>query len=138
MKHIIPILFTACLLSGCAVMSGTGPVRPAVQPAASQGPFDKIGLGMKRTEVVPLLDREVTVGYEKDPISGEFTPVKVKALYSTEVLQSNGVPYQVDFYIIADQKAASPEEGDLMPLIYQNGVLVGKGRAELEALRKRE
>jgi hypothetical protein len=137
MKNIL-ILFTICLLSGCAVVSGPGTVKPATQMAAPQGPFDRIGLGMKRTEATALLEREATVGYEKDPVSGEFSPVRSRALFSTEIIQVNGVSYQVDSYIIADLKTAAPEEGELMPLIYQNGILVGKGRVELEALRARE
>lgn len=121
------------MLSGCVTLTTERPASPAA-PAAGD-PFPAVGLGMKRDQVVALLDREITIGYEQDSVSGEFKPLKARSLYSTELLEKNGVSYLVDSYMPADVKTGTPSESELYPLIFQNGVLVGKGRAELDRLK---
>ena len=135
-KLLVAILFVA-FLQGCAAGPGPQGTDNVAAPAVVPGALPEASLGMRRDDIVGLLDREVTAGYEKDQASGEFRPIKARALYSTEMIEVNGITYQVDSYIVAGMKTASPGGNDLMPLIYQKGILVGKGKAELEALRAR-
>jgi len=125
------------VLSGCATVS-TPPEKPvATAVETSPGILPQASLGMRREDVLPLLTRSATVGYEKDAATGEFRPVRAGALYSTEVVVVNGITYQVDSYVVGDIKAEGAQAHNLLPLIYQKGILVGKGQSELEALKAR-
>ena len=136
-KTLLLIFWSSFLFAGCAIVPAPEATNNAPAVVINRGPLPEASLGMRREEIVKLLDRQVIVGYEKDPSSGEFHPLRAKALYSTEVLEIGGIAYQVDLYIVSDVKTAAPGEQDLLPLIYQKGVLVGKGISELEALKAR-
>lgn len=130
------VFLAAPLVQGCVTASLPESSQSAAL-IADFGPLPEASLGMRREDVAGLLDREVIIGYEKDPVNGEFVPRKLKSLYSTEVLEANGIEYQVDSYLVVGRAVGNFGESDLFPLIYQKGILVGKGQVELEAVRSR-
>ena len=138
-------ILCACVLvlsaAGCATVSGV-PASTTVQGGPVKvDPFSEIAIGMAQAEVVALLNGEVTVGYEADPASGQFKPIRRKTLVSSEIIEDHGQDYQVDMYLPRGGQDASSGMAQAAvkpyPFIYSKGALVAKGFAELEALRVR-
>ncbi|MBF0619455.1 MAG: hypothetical protein HQL19_04750 [Candidatus Omnitrophica bacterium] len=136
-RKFLYILIAAWSVSGCAVAVNPLPAVnvPAlmVAPAAS-----RLVLGMTRTEVIALMKAPVTVGYVIDPVTQAAKPVQVQNLYSSEVLTLGADQYLVDHYLTHDVAAGvAVGENDLLPLVYQNNILVAKSREDLQALQKK-
>jgi hypothetical protein len=94
---------------------------------------------MTRAKVAGLMARQVKVGVEIDPVSGEVRPIEIKSLYSTEMLQLGKEVYLVDRYmdgeIQPDKVRGNIADDLLMPMVFYNDLLVAKGREGLEALK---
>ncbi|NTV29691.1 MAG: hypothetical protein HGA80_06400 [Candidatus Omnitrophica bacterium] len=134
MRRLGTIVMLGVLLSGCATVQ-PGVTKNVTVTVAEPSMLPAAALGMRRDAILPLLERDAVTGYEQDAVTGEFRPRTTKALYSTEMVEAGGISYLVDYYIVTDVKSGKPGESDLCPLIYQKDILVGKGRAELEALK---
>lgn len=134
MRTVGWFLVLVMFLPGCAT-APSRTTKSVTVTAVEPGLLPEATLGMKRDAVLPILDRDVVIGYEIDEATGEFHPRTTKALYSTEMLEANGIQYLVDSYIVSDIKSGKPGDNDLCPLIYQKDILVGKGRNELQALK---
>ncbi len=129
MRYIFLVLFMI-VLGGCSSL----PLNSSLLPVASQAMEPT--LGMTRPQVAALMTRTVTVGYEIDPVTGEAKPLEAKSLYSTEVVPVGNETYLVDSYIIGVPLPGHPVTASgLMPMIFKDDLLCGKGRDALAALK---
>lgn len=128
-----------CLLivcSGCAIVT-SGPFAPQAGTTAVPREL-QLKLGMSAAEVSAIMDRTVTVGYEIDPATGASKPIESRSLFSTEFLTQGAKTYQVDKYIIRDENGIAMTAEDLLyPVVFEHGLLVAKGQAELEQLKSK-
>ena len=121
------MLVGAC---GCALVSTS-----MVPVAVPQRPVDRLTLGMTRVEVAAIMDARVIVSYEIDPVNGASKPVEARNLYSSEIVDINGVSCQIDRYIIHPPVAARVADAELYPVVYKNGLLIAKGMSGLSELK---
>ncbi len=123
-------------LNGCALTMKDVPViGPAI--VEETGPGAGISLGMTREQVIAVMDKPVTVGFEFDASTGLTKAIQISSLYSSEVLTLGERAYLVDYYIVDTQRAQTRiADADLYPVVFLNDILAAKGRAELQALKE--
>jgi tetrahydromethanopterin S-methyltransferase subunit B len=141
MRKLAGLFFLLLSFSGCVSVSTLPPAVPVQVKPAQADPFKGIVLGMGHATVAGLLDGEVTVGFEVDPQTGAFRPIREKTLVSSEVLEIRGQVYQIDMYLprMSSEQLLDPSQAAAKsyPLIFRDGVLVGKGDADLQGFRIR-
>jgi len=120
------IIFLSLLLTGCA----TGPVyNPSQITTRVEISFNESGLkavqdGMTLDQVHHVMGHELLIGYESQ--SSGYKPLTVPNPYKTEGLKNTG--YLIEYYIQAiRQPDGIVSDDELMPLIFKNGKLIGRG-----------
>jgi hypothetical protein len=116
------------LTGGCA--GAAGKVVPSGAVAALQ---DRVALGMARPQVEAAMGGTMVVGYDVDPVSGQARPITMNKLFSSEIMTFKGIDHQVDQYLL--KPPADGKTKELYPVVYKNGVVVGKGPEALERLQ---
>lgn len=100
--------------------------------------IELVRVGMTYQEVQNVMGEGVFTGYEQvKPQSGSFEPMTIPAPFREEDIVSAGRTYHVVFYftdVVASDGIVSEEE--LMPLVFIDDKLIGKGADFLFDLKK--
>lgn len=93
---------------------------------------------MSYQEVQALMGDEILTGYQKDPLTNQFEPMKLKNPYRIEILQRSGQLYNIVYYFtkIKNSDGIISDE-ELTPLIFKNNQLMAQGWDSLFALRNK-
>ncbi|MDP2653602.1 MAG: hypothetical protein Q8Q08_06165 [Candidatus Omnitrophota bacterium] len=84
--------------------------------------------GMTVQEVRSLLDEQVIIGYEQAPDGQSYVPVTLNNPYRIETVQKGGLTYEIYYYFSGvKQPDGLVADDELVPLVFEDGKLVGKG-----------
>lgn len=134
MQKFLMLMLLVFVGAGCATLS----VPVAMTPVIAL-PQEQLTPGMTRAEAVAVMAAQVVVGYEADPASGVFKPIKAQNLYSAELVTVKGTTYQVDRYIVREPAPGTPVALDILfPVVYKDGILTAKGRDGLAGIMANE
>ena len=122
----------ACfLLVGCVSMEtkSSSAIRPTLLAK-----MDQIVVGMTHAEVERLVEQDVKIGYQKNA-QDQWGVVTLKNPYRGETFDKDGKQYIVEYYLAQIKKADGMiADDELMPLVFENRVLKGKGWDDLLGL----
>jgi len=90
--------------------------------------FHKVSLGMSIQEVVEIMGRTLRTGYVLgDDQSQSIEEINIPAPVEAETITGGGKEYEVFYYVTQVSIPDGVFNGDeLMPLIFENGKLIGK------------
>jgi hypothetical protein len=90
----------------------------------------QITIGMTRDQVHKIMGDSITIGYSQEQ------PLTIHNPYKTEDLKIKEEMYLVEQYVVRINKPDGfVTDDELMPLIFNKGKLVGKGKDYLKTLR---
>ncbi|MCR4337792.1 MAG: hypothetical protein NUV91_08320 [Candidatus Omnitrophica bacterium] len=144
MKHGWLILLV--FLGGCATVPPVleDPPAPTQTETPSEGVRRFISLqqihdGMSQDEVGNALGKQVVIGYElENEQEKRYRPLTVNNPYRTEKIQKGLRSYHVDYYLVGIQAQDDQVSDDeLIPLVFENGRLIGQGWEFLESVKGR-
>jgi hypothetical protein len=128
------IIFLSLILAGCA----TSPVYNPMQAASSQEILlNESGLkavqeGMTMDQVHKIMGQEFVIGYEFH--APDYKPLTILNPYKSEAIK--GTDYFIEYYIEAiRQPDGIVSDNELMPLIFKNDKLIGRGWPLANSLR---
>ena len=131
-------LLSCFLLAGCTFQTLTEPPvlggkGPGLSDPATDSRLTRIGSvrpGMTSREVAAMMGETTIIGYERqDAVSNAYHPVTVANPYHKELLRAADKTYDVFYYFTHIQKADGIISSDeLTPLVFENDILIGKGR----------
>ena len=120
------IIFLSLILTGCA----TSPVYNPMQMASSQeillneSSFKAIQEGMTIDQVHKSMGQELAIGYEFQ--GPGYKPLTIPNPYKSEAIKATGC--FIEYYIEAiRQPDGVVRDNELMPLIFKNDKLIGRG-----------
>jgi len=133
--------FLCLFLAGCVAMTSA----PEFSSQKGKGPsialtnIEKVQLGMTYNEVAGIMGDTINIGYkESSALDGAYEEVLVKNPYYEEVLQSSETQYRVVCYFTHIKKADGiVTDDELTPLVFEENLLIGKGRDFLFELKDR-
>ena len=137
------LIICTALLAGCVSLSQeTGPTAatgagsfPQSVKAISQMHLVKIG--MLKPEVKSLLDEKLTIGYQ-EATPGAYTAVTLNNPYRFETLKKEHKVFDVYYYFTGiKQTDGKITDDELMPVVFENEQLVGKGWSFFDRLRSK-
>jgi hypothetical protein len=125
MRFILIILSTL-FLAGCATTPAYNPMQSAGQQEIllNESSFKSIQDGMSMDQVHEIMGQELVVGYgAKSP---GYNPLTIPNPYKSQTIKDTG--YIVEYYIESiRQPDGVVSDNELMPLVFKNGKLVGRG-----------
>jgi len=86
-------------------------------------------IGMTQKEVETIMGNYLTIGHQiEDTLTNNFKPITLNAPYRKEVLKRRKKTYDVHYYFTQIRKTDGLiAEDELMPLIFEKDILIGKG-----------
>jgi hypothetical protein len=120
------IIFLSLSLAGCASSIVYNPMKVASQEEflLNESSFKAIQDGMTIDQVHQIMGTELVIGYQ-DQASG-YKPLTVRNPYKSEAGKDQG--YFIEYYIEAIRRPDDiVSDNELMPLIFKNGKLIGRG-----------
>ena len=133
------ILFIGLLVAGCVSSTPKGTASiPNAPTTLLNTPIDQIQLGMTYQQLANFIKSSVIVGYQKSPTDPSvFEPLIFKNPLKAEVVKNDDKEYEVFYYLGEMKKADSMiTDDELIPVIFQNGYVVGKGWDFLWQIKK--
>ena len=124
--RLIWIIFSSLILVGCASTPVYNPMQQASQQEIllNESEFKSIQDGMTVDQVHEKMGQELVVGYAFQ--SPGYKPLTIPNPYKSETLKDTG--YIIEYYIEAiRQPDGVVSDNELMPLIFKNSRLVGRG-----------
>ena len=128
------IIFLSLILTGCAT-------SPVYNPMQSDSPqeilLNESGLkalreGMALDQVHQMMGQELIIGY-KEQTPG-YLPLTIPNPYKSEAIKNTG--FFIEYYIEAIREPNGIiTDNELMPLIFKNGKLIGRGWPLANSLR---
>ncbi len=121
-------------VSGCAASTVYNPmqVENPAEIELNTGGFKAIQEGMTLDQVHQIMGTELVVGYADQ--SPGYKPLTIPNPYRTEAL--NDKNYFIEYYIEAvRQPDGIVSDNELMPLIFKDGRLIGRGWPLANSLR---
>jgi len=149
MKNLILFLVIVFTFAGCA----NAPVYNALVSSSQQtflingASLAQVLVGMKQEQVHQLMGDSIIIGYAyQKPLSDEETVLKSSAVdykpltinnpYKTQDIKTKNGLYKVEYYVSSVQQPDGViKEDELVPLVFHEGILVGKGRDFLKDFR---
>jgi hypothetical protein len=139
------ILWLLCLFfAGCVAATS----RPDLSFKKGEGPsiaialtnIEKVKLGMTYSEVTGIMGDIVNIGYKKsDALEGAYEEVLVKSPYYEEIIEGSDARYRIVCYFTHIRKADGIiTDDELTPLVFEEDLLIGKGRSFLVELKDRK
>lgn len=132
--YFIWILLLSLTLAGCATTPAYNPMQRATQQELllNQSGFKAIQEGMTLDQVHKIMGQELVIGYEYQ--SPNYKPLTVLNPYKTEAVKEGD--YFIEYYLESiRQPDVIVSDNELMPLIFKNGKLVGRGWSRANPLR---
>ena len=128
------IILLSVSLAGCASSPVYNPMQASnpQEIALNEDGLKAIQDGMAMTQVHKIMGQELTIGYEFQ--SPDYKPLTVPNPYKSEAIK--GTDYIIEYYIEAvHQPDGVVSDDELMPLIFKDGSLVGRGWPLANSLR---
>ena len=128
------IIFLSLSLAGCASSIVYNPMQTASPPemAFNESAFKAIQDGMTMDQVHKMMGQELIIGYTfQEP---GYKPLTIPNPYKSEAIK--GTDFFLEYYIEAiRQPDGIVSDNELMPLIFKNGKLIGRGWPLANSLR---
>jgi len=125
------LLFT---LVGCASTPAYNPMQATSQQELllNESGLKSVKEGMSLDQVHDLMGSQLVIGYTyKAP---DYKPLTIANPYKTEALK--GTTYVIEYYIEAIRQPDNiVHDNELMPLIFKDGKLIGRGWPLANSLR---
>ena len=128
------IIFLSLTLTGCASIPVYNPMQTASpqEIALNESGFKAIHNGMTADQVHKIMGQELAIGYEFQ--APGYKPLTIPNPYKSEAIE--GTDYLIEYYIEAiRQPDGIVHDNELMPLIFKNGKLIGRGWPLANSLR---
>ncbi len=119
--------------AGCATTEGYNPVAAANNQTflLNESAFKAVKEGMTLAQVHQLMGQEIIIGYTSQP-QGAYQPLTIPNPYKSETVKT----YAVEYYVTAIHQADGIiSDDELIPFVFKDGVLTGRGWPFLKALR---
>jgi hypothetical protein len=133
MRVILTILLSLSL-AGCATNIVYNPMQVASQQELllNEGGFKAVQDGMTMTQVHQAMGTALLIGYKfQDP---DYKPLTIPNPYRSEEIKGTG--YIIEYYIQAiSQPDDKISDNELMPFIFKDGKLIGRGWPLANSLR---
>jgi hypothetical protein len=81
------------------------------------------------------MEGTVVAGFEIDSATGQQKPIRIRRLYSTEVVTVGGTDYVVDRFLL--KPPGKDTDKELYPVVFKDNILVDKGPAALTLIEKK-
>jgi len=121
-------------LAGCATSVVYNPMQVANQQELllNESGFKALQEGMTLDQVHQIMGTQLIIGYTlQEP---NYKPLTIANPYRSEAVK--GTDYFIEYYIEAiRQPDGIVSDNELMPLIYKNGKLIGRGWTLANSLR---
>ena len=140
---IIPIV----LFSGCA----TNPYNPVASATnqtflLNESSLAQIKLGMTQDQVHKIMGNSIVIGYVyQKPLPQDaalplehsnYKPLTINNPYKVEDIKMKQAAYTIEYYVSKiNQSDGIISDDELTPLVFNQGILVGKGSDYLKTLR---
>jgi hypothetical protein len=128
------IIFLGLILTGCATTPVYNPMQSATQQEIllNESGFKAIQDGMSLDQAHKIMGQELVIGY-KNQTPG-YLPLTIPNPYKSETVK--GTDYVIEYYIEAiRQPDGIVSDNELMPLVFKNGKLAGRGWPLANSLR---
>jgi hypothetical protein len=128
------IIFLSLILTGCATTPAYNPMQTAPQEISlNESGFKAVKDGMTIDQVHKIMGQELVIGYAFQ--SPDYKPLTIPNPYKSEDIKATG--YFIEYYIeVIRQPDGIVHDNELMPLIFKNGNLVGRGWSLANSLRQ--
>ena len=125
-------LIGCLLLAGCVSLDTNSP--SVASRATVLANMDQVVLGMTHAEVERIVQKAVKVGYQKNA-QETWGIVTLKNPYRNQTMEKDGKHYVVEYYLTQIKKPDGViADEELMPLVFENNILKGKGWDDLLGL----
>ncbi len=122
-------------LSGCATTPTYDPMKAANRQELllNESSFKAVREGMTIDEVHHIMGTELVIGYKlQDP---DYKPLTIANPYKSETIEQGN--YLIEYYVQAiRQPEGVVSDNELIPFIFKDGKLTGRGWSVVNALRK--
>ena len=121
-------------LAGCASTANYNPMQVSSQQELllNESSFKAIQDGMTLDQVHKITGQELVIGYTYQ--SPSYKPLTIPNPYKSEEIK--GTHYYIEYYL---QSIRQPDgivsDDELMPLVFKDGTLIGRGWPLLNTLR---
>lgn len=133
MRYALIVLLTLGL-AGCATTPAYNPMQVSAQEEVllNDSGFKAIQEGQTLEQVHKLMGTELVIGYTfQDP---NYKPLTIPNPYKSETVKGTG--YFIEYYIEAiRQPDGIVSDNELMPLIFKDGKLIGRGWPLVNSVR---
>ncbi len=133
MRGILSI-FLILTLAGCASTAVYNPMQVATQQEIllNENGFKAVTDGMSLEEVHKIMGNALVIGYQNQ--SPDYKPLTIPNPYKTEAPKDPH--YLIEYYVEAiRQPDGVVSDNELMPLIFKNGNLIGRGWPLVNSVR---
>ena len=133
MKELFLFLVLSCFAFGCATNSEYNALTSAEKQTflLNESSFAQMTIGMKQQQVHEIMGDAIVIGYSYDQ-ANQSKPMTIANPYKKEDLSR----YTVEYYVTrVNQSDGIISDDELMPLVFREGILVGKGWDYLKSLR---
>jgi hypothetical protein len=121
-------------LAGCASTPVYNPMQTATQQEIllNESGFKQVKDGMTTDQVHGVMGQELVIGYTYQ--SPDYKPLTIANPYRTESVK--GTDYFIEYYVESvRQPDGVVSDNELMPVVYKNGKLIGRGWPLANSLR---
>ncbi len=128
------IILLGLSLAGCASSIVYNPMQTASPPEISlnESGFKALQEGMTMDQVHKIMGQELIIGYASQ--TPGYKPLTIPNPYKSEANKDTG--FFIEYYIEAiRQPDGIVSDNELMPLIFKNGKLIGRGWPLANSLR---
>ena len=133
MKNFYLIVFCV-FLTGCASVSVdnkvAGKVFSDLDGRRNLTNINHVYLGMTYLEVLSIMGDKFNIGYKQDESTFRILePITIRSPYRVELLKLKNKVYNVIYYYAEIKKSDGIiAEDELVPLVFEDDKLIGKGR----------
>jgi hypothetical protein len=100
--------------------------------------IDHVFLGMTKDEVLSVMGDDVTIGYHWNDELGTITPIIRDQPLRDDMVRLGNQEYEVIYYWVdVKQSDGHIKNNEMMPLVFDQTKLIGKGYDFLESLKLR-
>jgi hypothetical protein len=120
------IIFVILIFAGCASTPVYNPLQAAANPQLllNESALKEVKEGMTMDQVHQIMGQELIIGYTQQ--SDSYKPLTIPNPYKTGPIKGTGCI--VEYYIESIRQADGVVSDDeLMPLVFKDGKLLGRG-----------
>jgi hypothetical protein len=120
------IMMLGVIASGCATAPDYNPMQVTLQQELllNESGLKAVQNGMTLDQVHQIMGQELIIGYQYQ--APDYKPLTIPNPYKTQALK--GTSYLIEYYLQAiNQPDGIIHEDQLMPLVFKDGRLVGRG-----------